>query len=183
MACSFEWSFNSWSSPRPSTEKEIVSGAITRKFDILSFLSVAQALQIRFVGINWDVARQEIGGGGSSRVNEGVANIQASFAFKRVREKSERDAGIFQTLTNEITVLGHDAIRAHPNIVQLQGISWDIPREQDRPWPVLIFEKAELGDLFEFTSSNKGRKMRIEERLKLCIDIGVAIMDMHLNSK
>jgi hypothetical protein len=179
MASTYEWSLNSLTPPRPSSEREIVSGAATRKFDFLTFLSVAQALQIRFSYIKWDEAREKAGSGGTSQVDQAVANIRTSFAFKRVKDKNRAKNIIFQALTNEIAVLGHDAVREHPNIAQLQGIGWDIPQEDDVPWPVLIFEKTELGDLYEFASSPKGRRMEIKERLKICADLGLAIADMH----
>ncbi|KAI3322011.1 hypothetical protein HD806DRAFT_500721 [Xylariaceae sp. AK1471] len=182
MASSYECSYNSWSSLRPFGDREIVSGTATRKFDFLTFLSVAQALQIRFLNIKWNEAREAAGSGGTSQVDQAVANVQSSFAFKRVKNNSKVKDVIYQALTNEIAVLGHDAVREHPNIAQLQGIGWDISQEDDVPWPVLIFEKTELGNLYEFASSHKGRRMGMNERLNICADLGVAIADMHMNN-
>lgn len=183
MASSYEWSFNPLTPPRPSGERETVYDTATRNFNFLTFLSVAQALHIRFSYIKWDEAREEAGSGGTSQVDQAVANIQTSFAFKRVKDKSRARTIIFQALINEIAVLGHEAVREHTGIAQLQGIGWDFPQEDDVPWPVLIFEKTELGDLYEFASSPKGRRMGFKERLNMCADLGLAIADMHMNRK
>ena len=50
-------------------------------------------------------------------------------------------------------------------------------------WPVLVFEKTSLGDLDHFVRYGKGRLLPVEDKLRLCFDVGVAIRDMHENSK
>src|SRR6185436_9668785 len=61
------------------------------KFNFLSFLATAQALQIEFLPIAWDVARGFIGEGGTSRIRQTLVNIDTSFAFKvsRNHDRSE----------------------------------------------------------------------------------------------
>lgn len=49
--------------------------------------------------------------------------------------------------------------------------------------PVLVFEKSHLGDLYSFARSGRGKGLSIESKLKICADVGIAIRDMHLNSK
>jgi len=97
-------------------------------------------------------------------------------------ERDIPDVQIFRALTNEIIVLGHRSIREHPNIGHLQGICWDIAPD-DTPWPVLVFEKSEYEDLYDFAQRPIGRAMGIDERVKLCVDIGSAIQYMHSISK
>jgi serine/threonine protein kinase len=80
-------------------------------------------------------------------------------------------------------VLAHKSVREHPNIAQLQGICWDVSAFDDKPWPVLVFEKTHLGDLYEFAMLPAGRTMNFSQRLRLCMDMGRAIMDMHSMSK
>jgi hypothetical protein len=58
----------------------------------------------------------------------------------------------------------------------------DIPSDEE-VWPVLVFEKAQFGDLYSFATLPVGRDLCIAERLKLCVDVGTAIMDMHFNSR
>ncbi|KAL2038550.1 hypothetical protein N7G274_008597 [Stereocaulon virgatum] len=146
----------------------------------LAFLTTAQALRVEFLPITWQSARKEIGKGGTSVINEALVNRQISFAFKRVRddEKFEKSKGeIFQSLMDEITVLSHPWIRGHPNIAQLQGVCWDI--SDGNVWPVLVFEKSQFGDLFEFARLPVGRELNLNERLELCIGIGKAVVHMH----
>jgi hypothetical protein len=79
-------------------------------------------------------------------------------------------------------MLSHHAIQDHPYVVTLEGICWDIPRDGDQVWPVLVFEKSIHGDLFQFVKAGRGSALSIQEKLKLCTDIGIAIRDMHSNS-
>ena len=154
------------------------------RHSFLSFLATAQALGIEFLPITWQSARQEIGKGGTSRVHEAPANIRMSLAFKRVKddEKSKNiEAEIFQMLNNEIIVLGHPSIQEHPNIVKLQGVCWDI--SDDKVWPVLVFEKSQFDDLYSFAARTVGKELDIHHRLKLCIEIGEAIIYMQSHGK
>jgi hypothetical protein len=188
--------------PRPISSSVIESGQVTvGPCDFITFLAVAQRLQIDFLPITWQSTRQQIGIGGTSRIDEALMDIQTSFAFKRVAEEHKRDETentIFQVLISEITVLRHPSIRAHINIVELQGICWDIPLkteishiketatislDKDKVWPVLVFEKSQFGDLYHFARLPVGRELGIDERIKLCLDIGTAVVDMHFNRK
>jgi hypothetical protein len=153
--------------------------------DLLTFLAVVQKAQVDILPITWQSARQPIGAGNTSSVNEALITLQTSFAFKCVSDKQKRDkpeAKIFQAFISEITVLGHPLIRKHPNIVELQGICWDVPSDNE-VWPVLVFEKTQFGDLYNFLTLPVGRDLCTAERLKLCGDVGVAIIDMHFNSR
>ena len=59
------------------------------------------------------------------------------------------------------------------------GIHWEIPSDGSDPWPVLVLEKAGLGDLWSFARSEEGRAMSIEKRLGICLDIAQAISTLH----
>ena len=69
-------------------------------------------------------------------------------------------------------------IQRHPNIVNLEGICWEIKRRTEKAVPVLVFEKA-TWDLQQFMNVSEGMNMTIDERLKICADIGSAIMALH----
>ena len=79
-------------------------------------------------------------------------------------------------------MLGHPVIREHPNVVELEGICWDVQSE-GKVWPVLVFQKTQPGDLESFMELPAGRDLSIKDRLKLCMDVGTAIMDMHSNRR
>ena len=66
----------------------------------------------------------------------------------------------------------------HPNIVDLKGICWEIKPRTEKAVPVLVFEKASW-DLQQFMNVREGMDMVVEDRLKICADIGSAIMALH----
>jgi serine/threonine protein kinase len=149
-------------------------------YDLITFLAVIQKLEINILPITWQSARQPIAFGGTSLINEALINLQTSFVFKCVSDEqkaSTTEERIYQTIIDEIAILGHPTIRRHPNIVDLQGICWDVGNYHI--WPVLVFEKTHLGDMFTFLTSPLGRNLGTGDRLKLCVDIAVALRDMH----
>ena len=153
----------------------------TTKHNLLAFLANAQALEVPILPLTWYSAQNSLKMGGTSRIEDAQANLLTKIVFKCVKESEKREkteAEIFQMLTNELTVLSHERVRAHENIVQLQGICWDISLDR-KAWPVLVFRKARLGDLSDFMASQEGRTLSIRQRAALGFDIGDAIVDMH----
>lgn len=150
-------------------------------YNFISLLAVAQHRQISFLPITWQPALDRVGLGGTSEIRQSFIKLQTSFAFKRIKH-SERtrlgDSIIFQTLLSEVTVLSHPSIKDHPNIVKLLGICWDIS-QKGTVWPVLVSEKAQFGNLKEFSVSEAGKGMSLDKRLKICAGIATAIRDMH----
>ena len=146
-------------------------------YDFISVLGLAQRLDIPFVPITWQAGLGQIGEGGQARINQALANIQMSFAFKLF---DHPDSDPFQQTVQEMAVLSHPAIREHKHIVRLEGICWDIPSDYE-VWPVLVFQKTHLGDLQRFARLKKFENLSMKDRLNLCVDIGIAIRDMHHN--
>lgn len=130
---------------------------------------------------------------GTSQVSQASMNLAIEFAFKRVSDEDKLNKlkeEIYRCLINEMMVLCHPAIWSHPNIVELQGICWDILAEEnennteaesfsssdnDKIWPVLVFEKAQFGDLYYFAKLPIGRELGISKRLEICLEIGSAL--------
>ena len=79
---------------------------------------------------------------------------------------------------SEVLILSQPPIRNHPNIVDLEGICWEIKTWTKKAVPVLVFEKASW-DLQQFMNVREGMDMSFEDRLKICADIGEAIMSLH----
>ena len=151
------------------------------KHTLLSFLANAQAFEVPILPITWQSARNPLKMGGTSKIEEAQANSSTNVVFKCVKESEKREktkAEIFQMLTTELVVLSHERIRAHENIVQLHGICWDISSD-NIPWPVLLFRKADLGDLSDFMASHEGRALSIHQHAELGFDVCDAIVDMH----
>ncbi|KAJ8104722.1 hypothetical protein ONZ43_g7714 [Nemania bipapillata] len=83
--------------------------------------------------------------------------------------------------------LGHEDLRRHENIVQLIAITWEIENVKDwsskadiTVWPVMILEKAELGDLGHFLRG-KGVETDLLTRLRMCAGIASALAAVHQN--
>lgn len=162
-------------------------------YGFIAVLGLAQRLKIDFLPITWQALRGLIGQS-RARINQALLSIQTSFAFKRFDHHNQSDP--FREIAQEIAILGHPLVQDHPHIVNLIGICWDISEnnennpkhDQDivtgiQVWPVLVFGKSHLGDLYSFTRSSRGKGLSIESKLKICADVGIAIRDMHLNGR
>ena len=155
--------------------------------DCISFLAVAQYYELDFVSLTWEKGRGKVGLGATSEIWQSNASRRVDFAFKRTKlaERSivdgQDEEKAFNALVSEISVLRHPLIQHHQNIVNLEGICWEISSQSEKVWPVLILEKAPLGDLESFMFSEEGRATTIYERLALCGDIANAIIALHSN--
>lgn len=187
MATSTSAALPSWSQRR-SAPGSALKGLQTEPegFDFLPFLATAQALQIEFLPIAWDNGADYIGLGGTSVLEQALVTADTSFAFKTFRERSLCEKRpkeyTYQILIHEITILSQSLMRQHTNVAQLQGICFEISPDDDEPWPVLVFEKSHLGDLWSF-SKRKGQDLTVDERLGICADVTRAVIAMHANSK
>ena len=158
-------------------------------WDFVNFLAVAQKLDIDFLPITWQPALSGVGVGGTAEIQQSLISLCMSFAFKVFRDarwidaidESQRPGRIkhqFQALIAEISVLGRPSVREHPNVITLFGICWDI-LPSGHVWPVLVFEKTPLGDLWRFAESETAKAIPFQTRLKLCVDIATAVRDLH----
>ena len=156
-------------------------------YDLLTFLGIAQGLNIEFLPISWDTGLAKVGEGGSAEINQSSIDVENTFAFKRLASAqvalSEAKEKAYKALIAELCVLGHKSIRGHSFVNRLQGICWDIETESESIWPVLVFEKAPHGDLERFMNCGAGAKIALSERLRLCAEVAIAITGLHLNGK
>ena len=154
----------------------------------MTFLALAQKRNIDFLPITWYPALDAVGSGGTAEIREALVNLQTSFAFKRLsitkEDQVDTDTKRLQALVAEILVLSDTAIRGHRFIIELLGICWDIEWRNNtyNVWPVLVFEKSQHGNLEVFMTKGEGRKLSLEDRIKMCAGIAMAIMDMHAAS-
>lgn len=168
----------------------------TSPCNFITFLAAAQALGVAFLPITWQPKRISLGEGGTGQISQALLTVETSFAFKRVSERDKRNTPeeeILRRSINEMTVLWHPAIRHHPNVLDLQGVCWEItssPEDSkeatlpsspnlEKVWPVLVFEKSYLEDLYQFSRLPIGRELDTRERLRICLEIGKAIAHMH----
>ena len=160
------------------------------KRDFISVLACAQRFGVDFVGVTWQ-GPGRLGRGAQSAIFQADASLKDRFAFKtsspthRVSLNHERE--IFHELLVQILILGHPALRDHPNILTLHAIGWELekPAELETAvWPVLIFEKTELKSLDGFMKSEKlGGDLSLTEKVDICADIASALATMHAHSK
>ena len=178
-----EFSINTYPGPGRNFQSAAPIVKATR-YDLLTFLSVVQKLSIDFLPVTYQLALDSIGGGATAEVRQASVYQQTSFAFKCTQPSSvaNSEAESFRALIAEVLVLGLPVIRQHPNIVTLEGISWDIVNGGESAIPVFVFEKAPHGNLMSFMGHDVGRRLLFRERVRLCAEIAKAIMEMHANS-
>ncbi|KAI1109423.1 kinase-like domain-containing protein [Nemania sp. NC0429] len=159
----------------------------------ISFLTAAQELAVPFLPITWQAKVAASGQGATSSINQALVTGKLSLAFKCVSEVDKLQTPedvIISRLINEMSLLRHAQIHGHPNLLPLLGICWHVSttdyrqwRHDNMPsskvWPVLVFQKSQLGNLKEFAESAQGRQLSTRERLELCIEIGDAIQHLH----
>lgn len=151
-------------------------------YEFLSLLGLVQRLRVSILPMTWQAARGSLdesgkgARGGQAKIYYSHVSPRSSFVFKQFSRDS------YHELVSEILVLSHEAVRKHPHIARLEGLCWDI-HDDDDIRPILVFEMSPLGDLCHFMKTDAGRDVSIGDRLRLCVEIGVAIRDMHANSK
>jgi hypothetical protein len=148
-------------------------------YSFIAVLALIQRLEIDLLPITWQASLDGLGQGGQGKISQALVNIQTSFAFKRFKHVKNDP---FWEIVQEMVVLRHPIVRDHPFIIQLIGICWDIP-DNNQVWPVLVFKKTHLGDLYRFTRSSIGGDLSLQNKIKICTEIGIALHDMHHNSK
>ncbi|RSM01317.1 hypothetical protein CEP52_008624 [Fusarium oligoseptatum] len=134
-------------------------------YNLLTCLACAQARNIDIVGFSPIEAQGELGRGGQAVVGQTRASIDAVLAFKRPNSEGigsvlsttstrRRVENVYRDVATEMLALSEPGIRGHAHIIQLQAIFWEVHNIRTwffgrklRVWPVLVMEKAELGDL------------------------------------
>jgi hypothetical protein len=180
--------------PRPFSDTEL-SCKVGRNEDdpdddLISFLAITQVRDVPILPITWQRGQEVVGQGGTSLVTQASMTGKLKFAFKclsddqkqNLRERNLSEADVFRTLTNEVAILGHPKLRQHPNILHLEGVAWDVQSDGE-VWPALVFEKTPIHDSYEFFHLPMGKSLSLAARLKLCVDIGSAIIDMNSISR
>ncbi|KAL7792472.1 kinase-like domain-containing protein [Trichoderma ceciliae] len=149
-------------------------------YNLLALLATAQEKEVDFLPMTWDEATADRGG--QATISQSFFNEKLSYVFKRLHRNFRYPADeiiALKAVISEVIVLGHPEIRGHPNIVRLVGVCFEIDHQTKVPWPVLVFQKAEHGDLKKFLESPRGKGLGVRERLDLCIDVAAAITLMH----
>jgi hypothetical protein len=145
--------------------------------DLIAFLSIVQKCNVQYLPITWQPALSTLGVGGSGTISQSTFMTEKPLAFKRFHD-SENSDDDFLPMMSEVLILSQPPIQNHPNIVDLEGICWEVNRWTEKAVPVLVFEKAPW-DLQQFMNVREGMDMGLEDRLNICADIGGAIVALH----
>ena len=161
--------------PRYSASTSRING--DAQSDLIAFLSIVQKCDVDFLPVTWQPALNTLGVGGSGVISQSAFMAEKPLAFKRPRDPENRNGG-FLPMMSEVLILSQPPIRNHPNIVDLEGICWEIKPRTENAVPVLVFEKASW-DLQQFMNVGEGMDMSFEDRLKICADVGDAVTALH----
>ena len=166
----YDGMFSRYSASASRTNSDVQS-------DLIAFLSIIQKCDVDYLPITWQPSLGTLGAGGSGTISQSTFMTEKPLAFKRFHDSEDSDDG-FLPMMSEVLILSKPPIRNHPNIVDLEGICWEIKPSTEKAVPVLVFEKASW-DLQQFMNVREGMDMSFEDRLKMCADVGGAIMALH----
>lgn len=175
------------------------TSSTTVQDDLISFLSYVKTLNIPILPVTLPDVRSVLGQGASFFVNGAempetyidpvtgkIFPQGMTVAFKRAilnEGMSDATANRIMVIFNEVSTMCHPPLQAHPNIVKLLGIGFEIegPTGHEVAMPVLIPECAELGNLAEVleTARKEDRPLSFENKIALCIDVAHGLEILH----
>lgn len=152
------------------------------------FLAVCQECHVDILPIRWQQALGLSGEGGTAKVNQSQVNQEMSLVFKRwdwarfgPQWTDAVVSSMYKAFISEVWALTRPTIRDHPNVVNLEGICWEFP--DNRPTsPVLVFEKAQFGDLSHYIASQE-HELSLPQRIDICLGIARTLKFLHSQSK
>lgn len=148
--------------------------------NFLSFLALCQHQNVDIYPLTWYAGLGSAGEGGTASINQATISHEFSFAFKRWSwndnsvEEIER---MYAAMMAEVLVLSQPAVRASLAIIDLEGVCFE--RKEEGYVPVLVFERAQYGDLVHFMCSSRGHKTPINERIELLRQIANGLSLLH----
>ena len=173
--------------------------ATTSYNDLIFFLSYIRTQNIPIIPVTKSDVRSVLGQGATFLVNS--AELPETYvdpvsgrvfpqgmmvAMKRAKvNKNMEDpvAGRLRVIFDDLLILHHPPLSAHPNIVDILGISFDTEGliGNQNAVPVLIMECAELGNLAEVleTARKEGRPLNFDDKMSLCLDIAQGLEVLH----
>ena len=174
--------------------------------DLLSFLAYIKARRIPIFSVALPDVRSVLGRGASFFVNGAampetckdeftgeVFEKGSIVALKRAivpngtRDIQDGLAKRINLLYTEVLTMRHAPLVAHPNIVKLLGIGFEVEgHESDQnAMPILVPECAELGNLAEVleTAKREDRPLPFDQKLSLCVDVAHGLEALHACGK
>lgn len=176
------------SSPRHAASTTASARTTTSGHNFLTFLAVTQFYKVDILPCTWEFALDNAAPSGTAKIYESCLDVNRSFVFKRTRITNPMyhgqpdaydDTQTYDALVSEISIACHPLLRQHPFIAKMKAISWEISEKGDGVWPVIVLDKAPLGDLDYFMNTEAGNGLEVEKKLHLCADIASAIVALH----
>jgi hypothetical protein len=155
--------------------------------DLIRLLAIANALKVEILPLTWQPALETLGQGGTGWVNQSYVNDGVSFAFKRfhrvnpdpqLTDRKFRSLQ-FDAMISEMVVLRCPEVYDHPNAIHLEGICWEVVRPSGEVWPVLVFQKAKLGDLRRALTLPEAKDIDLDRKIAICGEVAKALRIMH----
>ena len=159
---------------------------------ILSLLAIASRLDCNIFPLIWGSEMGGLGEGATGKISQSPLNAQISFAYKRFSRRpigdgtltrGERLHLLYKAMICELIVLHHRELYDHPNIVKLEGICWEVVKEFNEIWPVLVLRKADLGSLDNFLTRPESKDLEFPGLVIICGEVAKALRIMHLCGK
>jgi hypothetical protein len=145
--------------------------------NLITFLASVQKFQVRILPISWHPGLESLGEGGSATLSQSIVTAARCLAFKRFR-RTEDPAERFESLTTEIEILSQPLVLRHPNIVDLEGVCWEVDRHTRDIAPVLVFEKAQW-DMGQLMETPEGKGLSMDQKLQLYVQVGGGFLALH----
>lgn len=152
-------------------------------YSFLSTLAAAQVFGVDVTPLTWQPHLASLGEGGTATISESLVHAQLSLAFKRCDRKFSSHGRLYENLVRELCILSQEPVKSHPNIIHLQCICFETQDEGDTALPVLVFNKAEYGDLHKFMSTALGQEMSVSSRIEILRQIVDAVATLHKMSE
>ena len=155
----------------------------TEHYDLIHLLAVVQQLDVDILPATWQPALGPIGEGKTARVMQLTVNKQLGLAFKETRTVDETNSlyVTYKELIDELCVLQTPCIRENPNIIDLLGVSFGIRKHTDGQFslhPALVSRNL-YGNLRDFMDTEIGRRLELEKRFQMCLDLAKGLMALH----
>lgn len=154
--------------------------------DLLTFFGLAHKSESNFLEYSPRFDDSDRRKGGNAAVQVVHLKNAPSFAFKRhelvqgLSAKSRLRKIIFELIIYESADL-----RWHGNLAKLRGICWfSTSTSTESPnapliTPVLGFEPAQRGNLADHFMTCNEKDLGLNEKLRICLDIGHALCNLH----
>lgn len=154
----------------------------------IKLLAIATALDVNILPLTWRPDLEVLGEGATGRVNQSHLNTEVSLAFKRFSRANtitnipscDMRSLQYKAITAEIVALSCPDVYDHPNIVNLEGVGWEVVEDSEEVWPVLVYRKAECGNLNDFLSLPEGAAMELDDLVSVCGEVAKGLRIMHL---